>query len=241
MGRLEVARDLHLVPGLGTANACLLVRPRVVLFDSGLPGDGPHVLQYLREVGLSPADLELIALTHGDAGHAGAAPWLRRNSGARIAASAETALRLSQPSPPGMLQFGWRLALGAIGRRSEAFAVDEVLEPGQEIAGFQIIATPGHAEGHLAFFRPADGVLIAGDAVRVSGLDLLAPAFWDADSELQARVSVCQLADLPVHLLVAGHGPPYREPGAALRRVGGPPGLLEERLRRRRAARRRWF
>lgn len=228
---MEIAAGLHLIPGMSTANACLLVGDSCVLFDAGLPGDGPRVLAYLQRLGRTPRDLTLIALTHADPGHAGAAAWLRRNSAARIAASPETAALAQQGHPPGMVRRAWHGTLALLRRPVEAFAADMLLGETDAPGGFQVIPTPGHAPGHLSFFRPSDGVLIAGDAVRVSGHDLLAPAFWDSDSEWQARISIARLADLPVHLLVPGHGPPYREPGAQLRRVGGPPGFLEEVMR----------
>ncbi len=36
------------------------------------------------------------------------------------------------------------------------------VEPGDELAGWRVVATPGHADGHLCLLR-GDGVLIAGD------------------------------------------------------------------------------
>lgn len=229
---MRLARSLYLVPGLSMGNACLVTEPEVALFDCGLPGDGPAVLAYLRELSIAPADLRVIALTHADPGHAGAAPWLRRNSGARILASA-AASAVAAGAPAGTVRAAWRLALGLARRRTEAFVTDGVLAEGDVVAGFQVVATPGHAAGHIAFFRPDDGILLAGDAVRVAGRDLLAPAFWDSESEVRSRISLARLADLPVHLLVAGHGPPYAEPGAELRRAGGPPGFMEDVVRRR--------
>jgi glyoxylase-like metal-dependent hydrolase (beta-lactamase superfamily II) len=44
------------------------------------------------------------------------------------------------------------------------FAWNPILvDPGDEIAGWQVLATPGHADGHLCLYR--DGVLVAGDHV----------------------------------------------------------------------------
>ncbi len=229
---MEIARDLHLVPGTSTGNACLYVGQTCVLFDTGMPGDGPRVLEYLERLGRRPQDLSVIALTHADPGHCGAAPWLRRNSAARILASPDAAVLASHPNPPGLLRWAWRSALQLMRRPVEPFAVDGLLGEQDTLEGFRVVDTPGHSPGHICFFRPEDGVLIAGDAVRVSGRDLLSPPFWDSESEWNARLSVAKLADLPIHLLIPGHGPPFREPAEQLRRVGGPPGFLEARLRR---------
>jgi glyoxylase-like metal-dependent hydrolase (beta-lactamase superfamily II) len=38
-----------------------------------------------------------------------------------------------------------------------------LVEPGDEIDGWRVLATPGHADGHLCLYR--DGVLIAGDTL----------------------------------------------------------------------------
>jgi glyoxylase-like metal-dependent hydrolase (beta-lactamase superfamily II) len=39
----------------------------------------------------------------------------------------------------------------------------QLVEPGDEVEGWRIVATPGHADGHLSLLR--DGVLIAGDTL----------------------------------------------------------------------------
>jgi glyoxylase-like metal-dependent hydrolase (beta-lactamase superfamily II) len=230
---MEVAPGVHLIPRMDLANVCLVTEPEPVLFDTGLPGEGEKVLAYCRRVGVAPEDIRAIALTHADPAHAGSAAWLRRHTRARLYASATEAAILAGQVSGGNVRTLWHWLL-RIGRRPmEPAVVDGVLEEGDEIGGFRVVPTPGHTLGHVAFYRPRDGVLIAGDALRVSGSDILAPSFWNSASEVRARISVSHLADLPVHLLIPGHGPPYREPGPGLRRVGGPPGRIEEALRRR--------
>ncbi len=214
-------------------NVCLVTGPEAVLFDSGLPGDGPAILAYLQQVGISTRELRAVCLTHGHAGHAGSAAWLRRQSAARILASAPEAQRAANPRAAGVVRPVWHALLRTAHRAVEGCMVDAILEPGDAFAGFVAVATPGHTDGHMAYFRAEDGVLIAGDAVRVSGRELLAPAFWDTESETTARISLAALADLPIQLLIPGHGPPYRSPGAALRQAGGPPGFMLETMRRR--------
>jgi glyoxylase-like metal-dependent hydrolase (beta-lactamase superfamily II) len=236
---MEIAENLHLITDLEMSNACLVTGPEPTLFDTGLPGDGRRILAYLGQVGLEPRDLRAIALTHADPAHAGSAAWLRRETAARLYASPAEAAVLAGQVPDGNLRTLWRWGLRLTRRPMERCLVDATLEEGDEVAGFQVLATPGHTLGHISFYRPSDGVLIAGDALRVSGADILAPSFWNSASEVRARVSVAHLADLPVSLVVPGHGNPYREPGAWLRRVGGPPGVLEETLRRRELHRQR--
>ena len=122
---MEVAPGVHLVPGT-VGNITLVCAPEVALFDSGLPGDGPAVLAHLSMLGIEPRALSVIALTHADPGHAGGAPWLRRQTGARILASsaAATAARpirrrmtlnvgSAPASPPAAPRRGWASDPGA--------------------------------------------------------------------------------------------------------------------------------
>lgn len=90
--------------------------------------------------------------------------------------------------------------------------VDRVLRDGDEIGGFRVIHTPGHAPGHIALFRESDRVAICGDVVRNmtyvttrSGI-LEPPAALTADPARNRR-SIRRLAELDPSLLLPGHGP----------------------------------
>ena len=81
------------------------------------------------------------------------------------------------------------------------------------------VHTPGHAPGHVAFFRPEDETLLAGDAIatmnldsfwatvtkfrRVSGPPPTATYDWNAAGE-----SVKRLAELHPQTIACGHGAP---------------------------------
>ena len=54
------------------SNAFLLLGDRPVLVDGGAPGDEQDVVAALRSLGVEPADLALVVLTHGHADHTGA-------------------------------------------------------------------------------------------------------------------------------------------------------------------------
>lgn len=91
---------------------------------------------------------------------------------------------------------------------------------------WRCVPTPGHTPGHVAFFRPADGVLITGDAVltvnlnsvpelllrrhRLAGPPRITSWNWD-----EAGRSVARLAELEPTLLAPGHGRPMGGPGTA--------------------------
>src|SRR5215216_1532782 len=53
----------------------------------------------------------------------------------------------------------WKLFAGP------AHPVDRMLKEGDEVAGFQVLDTPGHSRGHQSLWRESDRVLIAGDVM----------------------------------------------------------------------------
>lgn len=87
--------------------------------------------------------------------------------------------------------------------------------------GWRWIHTPGHAPGHVSFFRADDRILIAGDAVSTTKQESVfsvltqrqelhgPPAYFTIDWE-QARHSVATLASLKPLVVAAGHGEPMQ-------------------------------
>jgi hydroxyacylglutathione hydrolase len=91
--------------------------------------------------------------------------------------------------------------------------VSGTLKEGDSVAGFSVLEVPGHAPGHLAFWREEDRVLVLGDVVyglRVpsgrAGLQLPPNAFTpDPHQNLD---SARRLAALEPAVICFGHGPP---------------------------------
>lgn len=87
------------------------------------------------------------------------------------------------------------------------------------LEGWKYLYTPGHAPGHVSFFRQRDRVLIAGDAIvttiQESVLSVMTqkkklsgpPKYFTYDWEA-AHHSVRQIADLDPEVIAAGHGKP---------------------------------
>jgi glyoxylase-like metal-dependent hydrolase (beta-lactamase superfamily II) len=46
-----------------------------------------------------------------------------------------------------------------------AHSVDRVLREGDEVGGFTVIEPPGHAPGHISFWRESDRTLVLGDVL----------------------------------------------------------------------------
>lgn len=78
---------------------------------------------------------------------------------------------------------------------------------------FEVLELPGHSPDSIGLFDEADGLLLAGDAVYD---DLLIDDLPDSDRQAY-RATMQRLRDLPVRLVLAGHGEPFR--GGRLREI----------------------
>jgi glyoxylase-like metal-dependent hydrolase (beta-lactamase superfamily II) len=101
------------------------------------------------------------------------------------------------------------------------------VEPGDQVAGFDVVHVPGHAPGLIALVRRSDGVALTSDAfysVDAWGRDSephVPDDSWNLDTE-QASRSLRALADEPISVAWPGHGEPLRgDVPAQLRRASG--------------------
>ena len=85
------------------------------------------------------------------------------------------------------------------------------------MAGFVVIDTPGHAPGHIVFWREQDRVLVLGDVLTHSNelgrVRLAEPRRMFTPDPALNRESVCKLARLQPEIICFGHGPPLRDGG----------------------------
>lgn len=212
---MEVAPGVHLVPNI-IANAYIIVdSDGLTLIDTGLPGSHKKILQYISDRGFSPKHLVRIVLTHSDIDHVGGAAPLKRQSGARVYASAIEAEAIARGVPSRALRprsLSRRLFMTVARRffRPEPLTVDGVLAEGQilpALGGLQVLATPGHTPGHISLFSPSRGVLFVGDSIvsRDGVLVGSVPAnTWNPE---QAAASVRKQAALGARVVCSGHGP----------------------------------
>jgi glyoxylase-like metal-dependent hydrolase (beta-lactamase superfamily II) len=211
---MEIIPNVHRVPGLKRSNAYLLLSETVALVDTGLPGDADAILNAVRELGRSPADLTHIILTHHHTDHTGSLARLWRETGAQVLAHPADAPYISgeMPHPPPrhpLVRLLFRLMGGR--RRMEPAPVEIPIQDGDRLdllEGGTVVHMPGHTPGSIALHFPAERLLITGDALIVRrGRLTLPPRFFGQDPE-QAAVSIRRLAGLGFQTLCAGHGNP---------------------------------
>ncbi|HEY2537690.1 MAG TPA: MBL fold metallo-hydrolase [Solirubrobacteraceae bacterium] len=96
--------------------------------------------------------------------------------------------------------------------------VSRALGEGDEVAGFTVLETPGHAPGHVSYWRESDRTLIIGDVLGnmnfITGIPgLNTPPDMFTPDPARNRESARRLAELRPALACFGHGAPLRDPG----------------------------
>ncbi len=208
---------------LGVIN-CYLVREDdgFTLIDTDISGQAQSIMREAHNLGLP---IIRILLTHAHVDHVGSLDALHAAlPHAQIAISERDARFLSgdlslDPSEPQVpLRGGYPVCITKPTR---------LLHDGDRIGSLEVIATPGHTPGHLAFLDTRDHALIAGDAfqtlggVAVSGtFKLLFPlpalSTWHKGLSLESARKL--LAREP-SLLAVGHGRVLNHPQATMERA----------------------
>jgi hydroxyacylglutathione hydrolase len=210
----ELAPGVHLLTGFPKYGInWFLVED--VLVDAGGKPDKGRILKQLRGRKVSAH-----ALTHAHPDHQGAShavctelgiPFWVHADDVEVAEKPELMLQRQPPKPLNKLMY--RMFAGP------AHKVDRTLVEGDEIAGFQVLHTPGHAKGHIALWRESDRVLIAGDVLNTMHPFLMKRGLREplevfTPDVAENRRSIKRLAELEPSLMLVGHGPPFRDPQA---------------------------
>ncbi len=118
-----------------------------VVIDGGMPQAAPMLLGRLRSLGVKPGEVKYILSSHAHADHAGALAALKRGTGARVAASAESAVLLARGGSDD-IHYGDDLQFPPV-------QADRVLMDGEaiELGGLRLVAhfTPGHTPGSTSW------------------------------------------------------------------------------------------
>jgi glyoxylase-like metal-dependent hydrolase (beta-lactamase superfamily II) len=211
----DIATGLRLVlapnPGPMThwgTNTFLLGEGEVAVVDPG-PADPRHLAAILKAT--AGERVTHILVTHAHADHSALAGELSRRTGAPVHGFG--------PPDAGRSEVMTRIAAEGLVGGGEGvdrdFRPDRTVGDGDRIDGagwsVEVLHTPGHFAGHLAF-RWGD-TLLSGDHVMDWSSSLVSPP----DGDIAAFMSTChRLRDLGAGRLLPGHGGAIEDPGARL-------------------------
>jgi glyoxylase-like metal-dependent hydrolase (beta-lactamase superfamily II) len=225
----------RILPGLYTFTRLVVGRVYAIedpdgltLIDTGLSLTPSRILKQLAELGYKPEDIKRILITHAHPDHIGGLRDLQKLTGAAVYVSeGERAVVEDEAPIPGPPRDKMPLVFRIFGRPRTTFKptpVARVLRDGDVIeevmGGLQVVATPGHAPGHVAFWQPNKRVLFCGDvmmSLRRNKLRL--PIKMVTVDMAQDKCSIRRVADLDVRVLCLGHGHPIKRDTATLIRA----------------------
>lgn len=171
---------------LGIVSAYILVRGgESVLVDTGVEGKATDIGSALSDAGSSWGELGHLILTHKHPDHIGSAQ-------AVIDAATNAVIYAGEQD------------ISAIDLSRDITAVGD----GDDVAGLQIIATPGHTPGHVGVYDATSRVFVAGDAMITENGAPAPPSAQFTEDMDEAMRSIAKVAALDIEIALVGHGDP---------------------------------
>jgi glyoxylase-like metal-dependent hydrolase (beta-lactamase superfamily II) len=185
------------------------------LVDTTLGGAADDLIGAAQAAG---GEIKRIALTHGHGDHAGSVGALKQKLGLNVEVllgELDARILAGEKVVDGKLPGSWPKV---------QWAPDVRLAAGDRVGSLEVVASPGHTPGHMAFVDTRDRTLIAGDVFTSYGQVAVTSSFywrfpfatmatWDKPKDVE---SARALRALDPALLVVGHGPATASPADAM-------------------------
>ena len=201
---------------LSSNNTVSLEGNEAPLVDSGSLTHADQTLALLDRA-LEGRRLTRLINTHSHSDHIGGNATVRRAHGCRILVPEGMAPAVADWDEDALL-------LAPPPQQAEPFAFDATIAPGDELEmgglRWQALHVPGHDMHALAYYAPAEQILISGDALWQDGFGVMFAELHGDNSGLPAqRRTLEMLRELDVRATIPGHGAPFADYEAAVTRA----------------------
>ncbi len=200
---------------LSSNNILFIGRDDTALVDSGYATHAPQTVALVRHA-LQGRPLDRLINTHMHSDHCGGNAALQREYDCRTAIPASEAAAVQT----------WNqdvLTFELTGQQCERFTFTDTLAPGDVMMlgdmEWQVLGAPGHDPHSLVFYCPAERILISADALWENGFGVVFPELEGQSGFAETRATLELIATLDVDLVIPGHGAPFTDVGAALKRA----------------------
>lgn len=200
----EIIQGIYLIGGAGMTSAddaaiyLIDFDGDLVLIDSGAGRSSSQIIRNIEMLGLNPANISHLILTHCHIDHIGAAPFFKKQYGTKILIHELDAQAVEKGDSR-------KTAANWYGTTFPPTAVDRKLKGEHEILIFggealHCLHTPGHTPGSIALYLDRAGKRV------LFGQDIHGPFHKDFDSDIDVwKKSMRKLLDLNADILCEGH------------------------------------
>ncbi|HOO36430.1 MAG TPA: MBL fold metallo-hydrolase [Smithella sp.] len=200
----EIIKGVYLIGGAGMTTAddaaiyLIDFDGDLILIDSGAGRSSSQIIRNIEMLGLNPANISHLILTHCHIDHIGSAPFFKKQYGAKI-------LIHELDAPAVEKGDSRKTAANWYGTTFPPTAVDRKLKGEYEILTFggetlHCLHTPGHTPGSISLYLDRAGKRV------LFGQDIHGPFHKDFESDIDVwKKSMRKLLDLNADILCEGH------------------------------------
>jgi glyoxylase-like metal-dependent hydrolase (beta-lactamase superfamily II) len=200
---------------LSSNNVLLVGLEDTALIDSGYLTHAPQTLALVRH-SLGERPLDRLLNTHLHSDHCGGNAALQAHYGCHTLIPAAEADKVQCWDTDA-------LSFKATGQQCARFGFDATIAPGDMLTlggmQWQALGAPGHDPHSLIFYCAQERVLVSADALWENGFGIIFPELHGESGFAEARATLDMIAALDVRLVIPGHGKPFDDVEAALKRA----------------------
>ena len=209
---MQITEGIHVADGVNGHVYFLKSGKDWASIDTGMPKNAQKILDYAqKKLGIKPAQIKTIIITHAHIDHVGSAAELKRRTGAKIAIHKADAGFLSgekkMKMPAKRMSLRIRLMQFLMPFfKAEPAKADIILGDKDKIAGLEVIFTPGHTPGSICLYDRRRKVMFVGDLLRFDKRVVLGPPIIMNEKEVEE--STRKVSKIEFDVMLSGHGQP---------------------------------